>query len=108
MPGLTLKSELILFKTRLQHLVSDIEWYYDLITFKQIVYRAQTLMRTHIDLIEDLVEEMQENLTEIQIKRAKILLEPFWGLEGIEHLIKEAREKDKARENSAGNSAENL
>ena len=108
MPGLTLKSELILFKTRLQHLVSDIEWYYDLITFKQIVYRAQTLMRSHIDLIENLVEEMQENLTEIQIKRAKILLEPFWGLEGIEQLINEAREKDKARENSAENSAENL
>jgi archaellum component FlaC len=108
MPGLTLKSELILFKTRLQHLVSDIEWYYDLISYKQIIYKAQTLMRSHIDLIEDLVEEMQENLTEIQMKRAKILLEPFWGLEGIEHLINEAREKDKARENSAGNSAENL
>jgi archaellum component FlaC len=108
MPGLTLKSELILFKTRLQHLVSDIEWYYDLISYKQIIYKAQTLMRSHIDLIEDLVEEMQENLTEIQMKRAKILLEPFWGLEGIEYLINEAREKDKARENSAGNSAENL
>jgi hypothetical protein len=108
MPGLTLKSELILFKTRLQHLVSDIEWYYDLITFKQIVYRAQTLMRSHIDLIENLVEEIQENLTEIQMKRAKILLEPFWGLERIEQLINEAREKDKAKENSAGHSAENL
>ena len=104
MPGLTLKSELILFKTRLQHLVSDIEWYYDLISYKQIIYKAQTLMRSHIDLIEDLVEEMQENLTEIQKKRAKILLEPFWGLERIEQLINEA----KARENSAKNPNTNL
>ena len=37
-----------------------------------------------------------------------VILGYFWGLEGIEHLINEAREKDKARENSAGNSAENL
>jgi hypothetical protein len=102
MPGLTIKSELILFKTRLQHLVSDIEWYYDLITFKQIMHRAQTLMKSHIDLIEDLVEEIQENLTEKQKKRAEVLLQPFQGCYKIEQLLKEVRE------NSAGTSAQNL
>ena len=100
MPGLTLKEELRLFKTRLQHLVSDIEWYYDLITFKQIMYKAQSLMKTHIDLIEDLENETEENSVnnsiqriKIQRKRAKILLQPFQGLDNIENLLKKAQRK---------------
>jgi hypothetical protein len=78
MPGLTIKTELEVLKERLKTIVSDIEWYYDLIVFKQICYNAQTITRTHIDLIEDLLEEIQENnLTEIQKNKSENSLRTF-------------------------------
>ena len=73
------------------------------------MYKAQSLMRTHIDLIEDLENEIEENSVnnsiqkiEFQRKRAKILLQPFQGLDNIEKLLKETRE------NSAENPISNL
>jgi hypothetical protein len=100
MPGLTIKTELEILKERLKTIVSDIEWYYDLIIFKQICYKAQTITMVHIDLIENLLEEIQENnLTEIQKTRAKILLEPFQALTQIESLLKEAKNLENSTTN---------
>jgi hypothetical protein len=93
MPGLTIKKELEVLKERLKTIVSDIEWYYDLIVFKQICYKAQTITMVHIDLIQE------NNLTEIQKTRAKILLEPFQALTQIESLLKEAKNLENSTTN---------
>jgi hypothetical protein len=100
MHGLTIKTELEVLKERLKTIVSDIEWYYDLIVFKQICYNAQTITIAHIDLIQNLLEEIQENnLTKIQKTRAKIILEPFQALTQIELLLKEAKDLENSMSN---------
>jgi hypothetical protein len=104
MPGLNLKTELKLFKKRLENIVFEIKFYNDRIVLRQIIFHAQDLVLYHIEYIDDLLKEIEdlENLTSIQQERAKTLLKPFQGLNKIEQML------EQVRENSAGNSAANL
>jgi uncharacterized protein (UPF0128 family) len=101
MPGLDLKTEVELFKKRLEKIIFDINFYNERIVLKQILFCAQDLVKYHIEYIDDFLKETEdlENLTIIQRERAKTLLKPFQGLNKIEQML------NQVRENSAGDPA---
>jgi hypothetical protein len=104
MPGLNLKTELKLFKKRLENIVFEIEFYNKRIMLRQILFHAQDLVLYHIEYVDNFLKEIEdlENLTSIQQERVKTLLKPFQGLNKIEQML------EQVRETSAGDSATNL
>jgi hypothetical protein len=90
MPGLNLKTELRLFKKRLENIVFEIEFYNKRIVLRQILFHAQGLVSYHIEYVDNLLKEIEdlENLTSIQ-QEDKTLLKPFQSLSKIEQMLEQ-------------------
>ena len=93
MPGLNLKTELQLYKQRLEEIISEINYQNTRIILKQILFASQDLIIYHVGYISSLLEEIEDSntLTSIQQEKAKRLLEPFQGLEKIEKMLKQIK-----------------
>ena len=93
MPGLNLKTELQLYKQRLEEIISEINYQNTRIMLKQILFASQDLIIYHVGYISNLLEEIEDSntLTSIQQEKAKRLLEPFQGLEKIEKMLKQIK-----------------
>jgi hypothetical protein len=93
MPGLNLKTELQLYKQRLEEIISEINYQNTRIILKQILFASQDLIIYHVGYISNLLEEIEDSntLTSIQQEKAKRLLEPFQGLEKIEKMLKQIK-----------------
>jgi hypothetical protein len=93
MPGLNLKTELQLYKQKLENIISEINYQNTRIMLNQILFASQDLIIYHVDSISKLLEEIEDlnTLTSIQQEKAKMLLEPFQGLAKIEKMLKQIK-----------------